>query len=175
VKHLDPRLYSVNQVRGAPGDLPGDRWSFCTGTAEPWQANGTDKRNLTDATAVKAERPEPESPRTARRWDGAKAAYLRDGLCHRCAAQAAWGHQLGFSRIRPPCADCRPIVDRFPVSEASPWRRFPVASQRPRNGPESLHTGNLEPATALEAPGAGSDVPRSSDSVLAELESASAA
>jgi len=54
-------------------------------------------------------------------WEARKRRYLRLGLCHRCAAQAAWGHQLGFSQSKPPCPDCQPIVDTFPVRKPNNW------------------------------------------------------
>ena len=61
--------------------------------------------------------------------------YLRAGLCGECAAQAEWGHQLGFGyrgriaadRIKLPCAGCAPIVAAMPVpaSRGTRWRRLP--------------------------------------------------
>jgi hypothetical protein len=45
-------------------------------------------------------------------------------LCGRCAAQAAWGHQLGFSRIDPPCGVWEPLVDTFPVDKPGGWRSY---------------------------------------------------
>lgn len=65
---------------------------------------------------------QPETLRQARRWDGVKARYLTLGLCSPCAAQAAWGHQIGFSRIMPPCDECFPIVIRLPGRGAGDWR-----------------------------------------------------
>jgi hypothetical protein len=50
---------------------------------------------------------DPETPRQAVEWETAKRRYLGLGLCLRCASQAAWGHQCGFSQIHPPCDDCR--------------------------------------------------------------------
>ncbi len=62
----------------------------------------------------------------ARAWDRVKGRYLRAGLCHRCAAQAAFGHQVGaggWNAIHPPCADCAPLVELFAYPTASPvWR-----------------------------------------------------
>ena len=43
---------------------------------------------------------EPETIDQAIVWETTKNAYLRDGLCHRCAAQAAWGHQCGWPNGR---------------------------------------------------------------------------
>jgi hypothetical protein len=82
----------------------------------------------------------PETVGQALHWQTAFSHYLADGLCHRCASQAAWGHQNGFSLIRPPCDACQPIVDTFPVAAGanSPWRKFPTAHHRPVN----VHLGD---------------------------------
>ncbi|MBG6182010.1 hypothetical protein IWX62_003235 [Arthrobacter sp. CAN_A1] len=64
----------------------------------------------------------PESPSSAREWDKTKAHYMRLGLDSRCAAQAAYGSQDGFSTVRPPCAECLSIVATFPTNEPGPWR-----------------------------------------------------
>lgn len=65
----------------------------------------------------------------ARSFDTNKRHYQGLGLCGPCAAQAAWGHQLGFSRIDPPCGVCQPLVDTFPVDKPGMWR-----SHSPRRG-----------------------------------------
>lgn len=39
-----------------------------------------------------------------------------------CAAQAAWGHQLGFSRSNPPCLKCANVIAGFPVREPGMWK-----------------------------------------------------
>lgn len=64
-----------------------------------------------------------------RYFDTLKRRYVGFGLCQRCAAQAAWGHQLGFSRVHPPCAECQPVVNTFPVRRANGW-----SSSSPRRG-----------------------------------------
>lgn len=68
----------------------------------------------------------PETPRQASVWAVVLSNYIRFGLCHTCASQAAWGHQNGFSTIKPPCSDCLPLVKQLPVSAGtnSPWKRF---------------------------------------------------
>ena len=58
-----------------------------------------------------------ETPRQARTFSTVKGHYLTLGLCSPCAAQAAFGHQLGFSRSKPPCNSCRAIIASFPVEE----------------------------------------------------------
>ena len=47
----------------------------------------------------------PETPRQAGTWQNTKTKYLAAGLCNGCAGQAAYGHQMGFHRIQPPCTD----------------------------------------------------------------------
>jgi hypothetical protein len=64
----------------------------------------------------------PETMEQARRWEVVKNRYERAGLCHICSAQAAFGHQLGFSRVHPPCPDCVPVVAEFPYPAVAPWR-----------------------------------------------------
>jgi len=94
-----------------------------------------------------AENYPPETIEQAVTWDRVKARYVDDGLCHACAAQAAYGHQLGWlyvsdrpwpdrdRRIKPPCPDCAPIVATFPVAvPGSPWRHWPKGDRRPRKG-----------------------------------------
>jgi hypothetical protein len=53
----------------------------------------------------------PETKRQAQRWDAHVKAYRAKGLCVACAGQAAYGHQLGFDAIAPPCETCRPLVN----------------------------------------------------------------
>lgn len=77
----------------------------------------------------------------AETFDANKRHYLGLGLCYTCAAQAAWGHQLGFSQIHEPCHACQPIVDRFPLAKQGKWR-----SNSPRSGAK-LSTG-LRPPTS---------------------------
>jgi len=82
----------------------------------------------------------PETASQASSWTVRKNKYLVLGLCEACAAQAAWGHQLGFAPhehvrsgrtvlegINPPCTECAPIVAEFPVEGAGGWRKHPVA------------------------------------------------
>lgn len=65
-----------------------------------------------------------ESNRQARTYDATKLHYQRLGLCRFCAAQGAWGHQLGFSRVNPPCHECQPLVNSFPVTEPGAWKSY---------------------------------------------------
>lgn len=70
----------------------------------------------------KVSRPTPETLRQAQTWDAVKVRYLRAGFCEVCAAQAAWGHQLGFSHVNNPCHGCigKAVPDRSGV-RASKW------------------------------------------------------
>lgn len=69
----------------------------------------------------KAER--PETLRQAITWESVKRNYLQHGLCDRCAGQAAWGHQIGFSRLEQlPCGKCWPAVQRLPKAQPDGWR-----------------------------------------------------
>jgi hypothetical protein len=83
--------------------------------------------------AMAAGKTEPETFDQAQTWQKVLSAYLGDELCHRCASQAAWGHQNGFSLARPPCGACVPIVAGFPKSagRGSPWRRHQRGAWRP--------------------------------------------
>jgi hypothetical protein len=45
----------------------------------------------------------PETLSQAINWTTVKTRYRRAGLCEGCAGQAAYGHQLSFRRINPPC------------------------------------------------------------------------
>jgi len=70
----------------------------------------------------------PESIRQAQRWDVVKTRYVNAGLCGRCAAQAAWGHQSGgggWDTLHQPCRDCAPVVSALPEPTINPqWRKF---------------------------------------------------
>lgn len=89
----------------------------------------------------------PETLRQARSWQQVLGVYRTAGLCDRCAAQAAYGHAVGFSLIHPPCQGCVPIVARLPLQavQGSPWRRL-------RKGSTRAAAATLEPATAVGVP-----------------------
>lgn len=65
-----------------------------------------------------------ETTRQARTWQEVYGWYDRAGLCPRCSAQGAWGHQLGFSNVRQPCNSCAGIVAEFPAESLNGWRRL---------------------------------------------------
>lgn len=76
----------------------------------------------TDATAPKVARTTAETPGQVKTWDEAKSRYLRAGFCHRCASQAAWGHQLGFTHAAPPCTTCAGLpVPASAGARATAW------------------------------------------------------
>ena len=79
----------------------------------------------------------PESMRQAQRWDVVKLRYIDAGLCARCAAQAAWGHQDnagGWDTLQPPCGPCALVVRDFPMSTTnSLWRKFESPQDHKRN------------------------------------------
>lgn len=66
----------------------------------------------------------PETPLQADWWMRTKSWYERAGLCPRCSAQGAWGHQLGFSNVKPPCNSCAAIVTEFPTSATNSWNQL---------------------------------------------------
>lgn len=63
----------------------------------------------------------PETLSQARYFDMLKRHYEGLDLCGACAAQAAHGHQIGFSLSRPPCPACEPIVNTFPTQRTNGW------------------------------------------------------
>ena len=95
----------------------------------------------------------PETPRQVREWDLAKVRYLRRGLCPKCAAQAAWGHQDGaggWELLHPPCAACAALVEMFPVKTGNPlWRRLDL---RKRFAPQTAAIAGHGIAGDSEAP-----------------------
>jgi len=57
-------------------------------------------------------RMQPETLTEARYWDKVCSQVRRLGLCNKCAAQYAWGVQIGFTYSHPPCSkQCQAIVD----------------------------------------------------------------
>lgn len=75
------------------------------------------------AEKVKAKADRPETMTQAIRWQTNKNHYVVTlGLCHVCAAQAAFGHQVGFTRINQPCPDCATVVAGLPDKAANGWR-----------------------------------------------------
>ena len=71
---------------------------------------------------AKADR--PETLEQALVWQKNLSNYKSHGLCHKCASQAAWGHQIGWTRLQhPPCEQCTSTVADLPRQTANPaWR-----------------------------------------------------
>jgi len=89
--------------------------------------------------------PRPETRRQAETWDRNKRHYVQLGLCSSCAAQAAWGHQLGFTEVIAPCSRCLHVVIGFPVNEPGEWR-----SSSPRRGaPMSAGFASTRPSLPI--------------------------
>ena len=68
----------------------------------------------------------PETLGQARVWTRKQGRYELAGLDPACAAQAAWGHAVGFQKIKDPCLVCLPIVAAFPVPgpKGSKWNKI---------------------------------------------------
>jgi hypothetical protein len=75
----------------------------------------------------------PETLDQVAEWERTKQRYLRAGLCHKCAAQAAWANQVGaggWGAIQPPCAECVEIVELFACPTTNPLWRSVVRKRR---------------------------------------------
>jgi hypothetical protein len=87
----------------------------------------------------------PETQSQAEEWERTKSRYVNDGLCHKCAAQAAWAHQTrsgGWSAINPPCPNCLVVVAQLPLATTnSAWRKT-ARHQEPRRGVTPRSTGH---------------------------------
>jgi hypothetical protein len=94
-------------------------------------------------------RPVAETMRQAQRWGVIKFRYVDAGLCDRCAAQAAWGHQDnagGWDDLQPPCGRCVFVVRGFPMPTTNLlWRKF----DRPQD-PKRTGAAPLTPGEAVE-------------------------
>ena len=64
----------------------------------------------------------PESIGQAKAFDTRAGVYRAAGLCDACAAQAAFGHQLSFAQVRPPCPHCVSLIRLFPIEALNGWR-----------------------------------------------------
>lgn len=107
-------------------------------------------------SAESAARKLPETLSQARTWERCKGIYLDAGLCHACASQAAWGHQVGFRRVKSPCDECAPVVASFPVPKGRVWRGFAKSDRRPSGMPlygseSAVDDGHSIPGTSDQA------------------------
>jgi hypothetical protein len=103
----------------------------------------------------------PETLRQARSFDANKKHYLALGLCGPCAAQAAWGHQIGFSSSRRPCSACQTAIASFPTAQPGPWRSDSPRRQQ-GSPPASRSTPSMGRAAGFADTGVPS-VPRDRD------------
>ena len=87
----------------------------------------------------------PETIRQAETWERTKNAYRTRGICWSCSAQAAYGHQLGFLRVVPPCNLCAQAIALLPKIEANGWRSQSVSS--------SATWRTARPSASTTAPG----------------------
>jgi hypothetical protein len=71
---------------------------------EPW----CKERRIMKTEKRKGDR--PETTAQAVYWETIKNRYLAAGLCYSCAVQVAYGHQMSFLRIKPPCDSCRGVA-----------------------------------------------------------------
>lgn len=119
-----PRPYAGHRTPSAGGpEVESRRSSEGAQTARHWS----------DVTACKAGRVDPqETMGQARLWDNVHGWYLRAGLCARCASQIAWGHQIGWSRVHPPCETCLAIISTFPLEQVNGWRSVPKQDRTAR-------------------------------------------
>jgi hypothetical protein len=119
------RREKVSGSAGAPGDGPAPR-TPSAGRVTP---------------LGRASQRKPESPAQARTWEKTKGTYIGLGLDERCAAMAAWGHQVGFDLADPPCPACRRLLEdlSLPRQEPNNWRALRRGDRVP--GPDEIPGG----------------------------------
>jgi hypothetical protein len=62
--------------------------------------------------------------RQAQTWETNKGRGLNLGPCEKCAAQYAWGIQIGFTMAKPPCNTCQALMAELPGrNRLNEWRR----------------------------------------------------
>jgi hypothetical protein len=89
------RLVAEDRLRPIPASLSSEE--TCRGCA----ATSCGCAQRSSATSRR-----PETLSQARTWEYARGFYLADGFCDRCAVQAAYGHQVGFSQVASVCPEC---------------------------------------------------------------------
>lgn len=73
----------------------------------------------------------------AQTWDLVSARYRAVGFCNACAAQAAWGHQLGFTTVKPPCLSCAGLTPPDgPGARVARWTGEPTPDTRATEHPD---------------------------------------
>lgn len=85
----------------------------------------------------------PESEDQAKTWDKVKHNGVAYGLCHSCASQVAWGHQLGFRETtRRPCVRCIDAIAALPLPKPNGWRTVKGRATRARSWPNNRPDGD---------------------------------
>lgn len=113
-----------------------------------------DEHNHPSSVRAGGDRARPETPSQAATWERVQLNARVAGLCDACAAQFAWGAQLGFTNVHPPCKACRSIVDALPSLRPNGWRSVTGSAGAARNWVAAAGGSNLTRTT--EFPGVGS-------------------
>jgi hypothetical protein len=99
----------------------------------------------------------PETLYQAQWWDVQKSRAIAHGLCEECAAQYAWGLQLGFTRSHPPCPRCAAIVAvTSGIVRPNGWRNMRlrnVATDDTREPSHAYRSRNTTPEKYLHGYG----------------------
>ncbi|GAA2089403.1 hypothetical protein [Aeromicrobium tamlense] len=96
----------------------------------------------------------PETPKQARQWETVKNCAHGAGLCYPCAAEFAYGVQLGFTAVDPPCPNCTQVMLSWPVGKSNGWRSVRGSAHHARrwkadrleSAETALATQNRDPA-----------------------------
>ena len=88
----------------------------------------------------------PESVGQARTWDRVKHEVMRLGVCEKCAAQYAWGVQVGFTLSNPPCVACTRVVAQHGGPSATDREQPPAIADSDRTA--LLEVRDLVPGVA---------------------------
>lgn len=109
---------------GPNSDDLADSWGLGPLSTEPHETRASTRPADVPEHSPSQSTWSPETPRQAEKWSRVKSWYYRAGLCPRCSSQGAWGHQLGFSNVKPPCLPCSRIVSKYPILTVNGWRRL---------------------------------------------------
>lgn len=109
---------------GPSSDELTESWGLAGTSPEPHETDGSDRVADIPVQSPSLASHSPETPMQAQWWKRTQGWYERAGLCPRCSSQGAWGHQLGFSNVKPPCNPCAAIVAEFPTPSANGWHQL---------------------------------------------------
>lgn len=98
-------------------------------------------------------RDKPETVWQAQTFEKYKNRYVIAGVCHYCAAQAAFGHQHGFGQVEPPRSCCAEVVAGLPVEKSNGWRALLISSYARDAG------GRSEAGVSVEEYPSATDLP----------------